>query len=256
MECSSFQAELIAQDNKEIEVLDFTLDSKPSTFLDIKKGIEKSFSIPVCVQHLVFQTFKVSDMDSPESCYIRSGDTFTVHYPAKGDCDRVLKAVDWLGKLADVFSKMKLNLQLEKNKDMLRKLGVDYKRLVSMEYNDVVKDLCTTMIVPWSSKTKQVNKIYFDSLGGVELLMSVYRSVVDARLSNRTLRNALYLENVFCLFIVNYTQTLPLTRCVFQHGGLELCIKSVLYLPVTSKLDSLSQRIVKLITDALNALSK
>ena len=250
MECLNFQAELIFENSKVAEVQDFTLDSRPATFLDIKKEIEKSFSIPVCVQTLFYQSCKVSDSDNPLSWYVRSGDMFTVHYPAKGDCKRVLKAVDWLNKLTAAVSKLK------QGKDRHKEAVSDYKRLTSMEYIEISGDLCRNMIVPWSDKTKHVNRFYFDSLGGVELVINLYRLIVEARLDNVTLRNSLYLENVFCLFVANFAQTLPLVRRVFMLGGLELCMKSLLYSPVNSELKSLSRRTGRIVKDALYALSK
>ena len=229
VECLSFQAELICEGTKTTEVRSFTLKSQPSTFLDIKRAIEKEFSIPVCVQRLSHQSCVVMDLDNPVLSYVRSGDTFTVCYPSRGDCVRVVKVIEWLKRLVNAIShRLQYGAVVSK----------EYHTLLSMEYADVSKDFCLCLIYPWTDQTKYVNKLHFDSLGGVELALNLYKSLETARQKNVALFRRDYLEIHCALFVANFTQTFPLRRRIIQHGGLELSIETFLWTPITSNLVS------------------
>ena len=219
-----YRVELVCEETKSTEVSSLKLQSHPSTFLDIKKAIEESFSVPVCVQTLLHQSCKVADQDDPLSSYIRSGDTFTVHYPAKGDCERVIKAVKWLKQLADAVS----------HRLQYHRLGTFHSSLITNDYQTLVfedetsRDFCLNLMYPWTDKTKYVNKLHFDSLGGVELALNVYNTFVTARSHEIILFKSHYMEVVCSLFVANFTHTFPLRRRILEHGGLELSMKTFL----------------------------
>ncbi len=231
-ECLSFKAELFNEETKVTEVRSFTLQCHPSTFLEIKKAIEKNFSIPVCVQTLFHQSCYVADSDNPKSSYIRSGDTFSVFYPGKGNCRKVIEVVDWLKRLGAALShRLQYMREGTFHPDMVSN---EYETLLSVEYAETSRDLCLNLIYPWTDRTKYVNKLHFDSLGGVQLALNVYKLLVSARLDNIIMFRSHYLETVCGLFVANFTQNFPLRRRIIEHGGLELTIQTFLWTQITS----------------------
>lgn len=232
IECLSFYVELVCEESGTTEVKQFTLDCQPSSFLDIKKGIEKDFSIPVCVQSLFHQSCKVADLDNPLLSYVRSGDTFTVYFPARGDCERVVGVVEWVRRLTDTIShRLQYRREGTYNPAMIPN---EYQTLLSSQYAQTSRDLCLSLIYPWTDKTKYVNKLHFDCLGGVELVMKLYKILVSARLDGIIMYKSHYLETVCGLFVANFTQTFPLRRRINQYGGLESSIQTFLWSPVNS----------------------
>jgi len=221
-----YHVELVCEDTKETRVKLLKLDSQPYTFLDIKKGIERSFSIPVCVQSLLHLSSKVADSESLESYYVRIGDTFQVAYPIEGDCEGVVEAVRWVKRLKSAFFQM---IELTRTQSLGAKHSLGFKTyhmLLSRHLVDVARDLCGN---PW---VNSVNKLHFDSLDGVRQLMDVYQCCVKARLNKVNLYGVNSLETLCASFVANFTQTFPLRRRIIEHGGLDLVVSTFMMSPV------------------------
>lgn len=224
--------ELYCEETNTCKTRSLALPPECHTFLDIKKAVENFFSIPVCVQTLSHQSNKMADSASLSSSYVRSGDTFQVSYPIEGDCQKVREIVKWLEKLADSLSHVK---RTTPDGCVYRLEGtgyVKYTELISGEYTEAATDLSLNLVFPWVDKTKYVNKLHLDSLGGVKLLLSVYECLVSARQSNVIMFRAHFLEMACALFVANFTQTFPLRRRILEYGGLDFCINSFLRSPV------------------------
>lgn len=221
----TFHFELISEDTKTSKVKSLALKSEPRTFLDVKKAVEKGFSIPVCVQTLLHQSSKVGDGEYLSSYYVRSGDTFQVIYPVEGDCESVLQVVDWLRRLDDAIASHTLVSRSTPEGVLFQLDEVGYAtcfRLMSGQYVEMASDLTQNLIFPWTNRTKYVNKLHMDSLGVVELVMKAYQTAIYARLSNSTsLHRWNFMEIVCGLFVANFTQTFPLRRRIVEHGGLD-----------------------------------
>lgn len=230
----TFEVELVCEETKETKSKRLTLSSQPYTFLEIKKAIEKSFSIPVCVQSLLHQSNKVADSDSLQSSYVRAGDTFQVTYPIEGDCERVIEVVEWLKKLVDAFTQI-TEPTPQGYSFHLGGLGyLKYQMLTSGQYTETAKDLSLNLMFPWMDKSKYVNKLHFDSLAGARHLLSIYKCLVKARLKKVYLPRGHFLEMVCALFVANFTQTFPLRRRIIEYRGLDLCVNTFLMAPVVA----------------------
>ena len=225
----SLQVDLVCEETKSAKTRCLQLQSDAYTFLDVKKAIERCFSIPVCVQSLLHQSNRVSDTDNLLACYVRDGDVLRVTYPVEGECERVVEVVEWLKKLEDSLNQIKRVSASQRTLYNTDGQGYfKYKKFVSGTYNEMAKDLSLNLVYPWSNRAKYVNKLHFDSLGGVKHLMSIYNTLVGARLSKVTLFRGHFLEMVCALFVANFTQTFPLRRRIIQHGGLDLSISTFL----------------------------
>lgn len=223
----SFQVELICKDEGTTKLKRLKTNSQPLTFLDIKRAIEKSFSIPACVQTLLYQSSFMKDSDSLLSHYVRNGDTLQVAYPSEGNCERVIEVVKWLEKFVDTIARIRVSSPQGCTLDLDGLGYLDYVRLLdSPEFIEVCRDLSVNLMYPWTDRTKYVNKIHFEYLGTVQLVMSVYDFIVFARSSKVPLFRRYLLENICSLFVANFTQTFSLRRSVIQHGGLDLCVNT------------------------------
>lgn len=222
-----FHVVLTCEESKTSKTKSLKLHSEPDTFLDIKKAIEKSFSIPMCVQTLFHQSTKVTDSERLSAYYTRNGDTFQVIYPIEGDCENVIQVVEWLEMLVDAFSHSTVDDLNGSGSFELDELGYfKCAALMSGQYMEVARDLAQNLVFPWTNKTKYVNKLHMDSLGVVRLVMHVYKCTLSALLSETPLYRGHYLVVVCALFVANFTQTFPLRRRIIEHGGLEFCVQT------------------------------
>lgn len=222
-----FHIQLVCEDRKTTTAKILALPSLPETFLDVKRAVEEKFAIPVCVQTLLHQSTKVNDPELLQSYYIRSGDTFQVVYPTEGDCEMVIRVVEWLKKLSDAFLSHS-NIK-ESDSDNFRfqidRLGRSKcSMLMSGEYMEMARDLALTLVFPWTNRTKYVNKLHMDSLGVVQLVMQIYKCVIQSRLSQTPLYRGYYMEVVCALFVANFTQTFALRRRILEYKGLDYCV--------------------------------
>ena len=230
-ELPTYQVELICNEANTTTVKNLAFSSFPRTFLDIKKSVEKFFSIPVCVQTLLYQSSKVRDVDDLSSSYIRSGDVIQVVYPIEGECEKVAEVVAWLRELANVFRTHAILNEMGSGKVLFELDDLGYHKyggLLTGENTELARDLSLNLLFPWSSKSKYINKLHLDSLDVVELVMLVYKSIQHARLSNYSMFRGDFLECVCALFVANFTQTFPLRKRIVQHGGLNHCISTFL----------------------------
>ena len=158
MQGLELQVELVCEETKSTKLKRLTLQSEPHNFLDIKRAIEKSFSIPVCVQSLLHQSNKVTDTDTPSQCYLRDGDTLQVTYPTEGECERVIEVVKWLKKLEEAVLLIRERFPgspLSTFMYNFENIGYHtYKMLVSGVYNEMARDLSLNLVYPWTSRTK------------------------------------------------------------------------------------------------------
>lgn len=235
-----FHIELTCEESKTTRTENLKVHSLPDTFLDIKKAVEKTFSIPVCVQTLLYQSSKVTDSESLSSYYTRSGDTFQVIYPVEGDCEKVIQVVEWLEKLVDAFSHSTVeDMTTDGGSFELDQLGYSKcATLMSGQYMEVARDLALNLVFPWTNRTKYVNKLHMDSLGIVRLVMCVYKCTMCAICSEAPLYRRHYLEVVCALFVANFTQTFSLRRRVIENGGLEHCVQTFVRHDARSLLNS------------------
>ena len=218
---------------KSSETKQLYFKSPPSTPLAIKKRIEEDLSIPSCVQTLRYQSVILKDSDELQHTHFRSGDTFTVNYPTKGNCEMVKSVIQWLRDILELFQAIEeVDSLPDKEKDPL--LSTHLRKtedlILSGERNGTLFDLCNNLFCPWKDKRTYVNQLHFHHEGGLDVLMKVYGLLVSKDWGDFGIdsESHLHLERHCVDAITNYTQTSPLCRQVIQLGGLEMCLKTLL----------------------------
>ncbi len=203
-----------------LEVL--TLRPIPATFKDISVKIEEQFDIPVVVQTLIYQNGEVSQYDSPSSFYMRSGDTLRVQYPAKGHTRDIKRAIKWLQEITQILNQLK-DLTSE-----------EVAKALTNEYNSVVSQdiLSRGLFTPWANPSSEINAIQFTWLGGIELLTTFHRQIIDIRKFkfHRLLKYLLgYLEFVCCDTCANFSMNKECASRLAECGGLNNCTDTFLF---------------------------
>ena len=208
--------------------------SLPTTPLEIKKKIEENFSIPSCVQTLHYQSMILKDSDQLQHTHFRSGDTFTVDYQTRGDCEKIQNVIQWLEDLLEYLQEIgDSNSLSEKDKDpsLLSYLcNMTEDLILSGMHDGTAQDLCLHIFYPWKDKRTYVNKLHFHHEGGLDVLMEVYGHMISKEWGDLGIDSQfhLYLECLCSQAVANYTQTFRLRRQVVQLGGLEMCTKTLL----------------------------
>jgi hypothetical protein len=209
--------------------------SFPTTPLEIKKKIEEDFSIPSCVQTLHYQSMILKDSDQLQHTHFRSGDTFTVDYPAEAECDMIQNVLKWLKELCDLLKCVdERSLSPDEEKNILFSSSLIFQKIENLimegEENDIIEALSLSLFYPYGDKKKLMNSFYFRQEGGIDMLVEVYAIVVSKEWGQLGIDNRLhiYLEGKCSQAINNYAETTPLCRQIVQLGGLETCTKALL----------------------------
>jgi hypothetical protein len=213
---------LNCEETKSSETKLVRFQSLPTTPLEIKKKLEEDFSIPSCVQTLHYQSMILKDSDQLQHTHFRSGDTFTIDYPIKAECEMVKNVIKWLKELLELLKSIIDSHPYEEGE-----LG---DLLLKGENDDIVAALCYRLFTPWEDKKKLMNKFFFQYEGGLDVLMKVYRVLVSKEWGDLgiDIDIHIYLERKCALAISNYPQTITLRRQVSQLGCLEMCTATLL----------------------------
>ncbi len=195
-------------------------ESTPGNILDVKKQIEKQFSIPVCVQVISYVGYTVKGNTLLTALRVRDGDTFSVKYLEKGDCVEVDKILDW----------MKLTVEALQQDNSYKNVEMSYrsKHLLFEGINcDFVKNLAFEYFYPWLDSVICTNKLHFVYHGGVKILMDLHTALNYVTWEARSVNSQLT-EFYLLRAIWNLTETFPLRRAICKRGGIEMCIQSML----------------------------
>ena len=235
---------LNCEHTKSLEIKHVHFKSLPTSPLEIKKKIEEDFSIPSCVQTLHYQSMILKDSDHLQHTHFRSGDTFTVNFLTRGDCERVQNVIQWLKDLLLFFQDIN---DSNSHSDGVDDLGLSSylctmteDLILSGMHDGTAQDLCLHLFYPWKDKRTFVNKIHFHHEGGLSVLMKVYGHMVDKVWGGIGIDSQfhLYLECLCSQAVANYTQTFPLRRQIIELGGLDMCTKTLLRKEVRRNGDS------------------
>ena len=212
-EIFSSNVELHCTKTGQTDIGEIKLESPPHTqdILDVKKQVEKQFSIPVCVQtvsytsgHALKNDIKLSDLK------VRNGDTFHVEYLAKGDCTDITETISWLGQLSQAMA------------------------CASSDLNDITEagvqqNLIEKLPAYWSDLTSSsyVNKLHFIHNNGVVEIMKVYAFLLQ-KPWNQMDQNLKYLECWIIESLCFFAETAPLCRLLIQHNVIHKLTQSLL----------------------------
>ena len=227
----------------------------PSTFQEIKDKIEESFFIPSCLQTVWVHGSKVHESVtcSPSSLYLQSGDTIKISYPLKCEVDGVKNSVKWLADNVSIFQEINNCTKVEQVDSLFDKYSIFRSKTYLQQFEN--------LFFPWTDKAKDINTIYFDYLGGIDLLVKTQKEAIaitkNSLLScsnqyniSTLLRYMRLLESACCIALANIAKSSEYCRRITERGGLDTCIEVFLI-----NLDNHKEWMTS-VDDALGAISK
>ena len=187
------------------EVNNIRFESPPVNTSDIMEQIEKQFSIPVCVQVLSFEGCTLKGSNSLSALRVREGDTFRIEYLAKGNCSELMDIISWLEQLLKAVAS---------NSDF-----IDITKIRNLR----------SFFSPRSDPTSKtyVNKLYFVSNGGFEMIMKIYEFLLQKPWKNMK-EIFKYLEHFIIRLLWSLAHTYPLCHHIVQHNAIPMLTKSLL----------------------------
>ena len=229
------------------DVRSLMLHALCATVLDVKRAIEKQYSIPSCVQCLTFHNVPLSDTDAFNATHVSRDEILSVSFPSEANVSGVREAVDWLNSVCVALQKhCGSNYQI---------LNAEISGLLQQaSVSGTIHNLSVDLFYPWEPGLRYMNKLYFDDCGGLKAMCSVYSYLLqlDWAVMHRDLR---FLEVVCTQSITNFLQSFELRRRFIQLGGLDMCISTLLRckLDMSPFLDSMSRSAIEV---ALYAVCK
>ena len=251
---------LNCEETKSSETKHIHFQSLPTTPLEIKKKIELDFSIPSCVQTLRYQSMILKDSGQLQHTHFRSGDTFTVDYPTKAECDMAQNVMKWLKDLYELLKSIEENTSSPAETDLL--MSSNFHRIrdfvMKGEKDEMTAALSYDLFAPWTNRKKLTNKFYFHQEGGLDTLMKVYGMLVSKEWGDLGIDADLhiYLEGMCSRAIINYVQRPLFGHLVVQLGGFEMCTIALLRKQLQGSNTILKPQIYYCLEKALHALTK
>lgn len=207
-----------------------TVNCFPKSTVDLKKEIQRTFSIPQCIQTLSYQSAILSDGEDLQEKHIRSGDTLEVSYLCEADYEELMRITGWLETITSAIDNEDSNPDGDTCTDRLIAEGIQAGYDVALALD----------LFDWLDTRSHVNKVFFHWSGGLDVLVGLFSALLKRKWSDMPARLK-YLESVCTQSVANFGETLPLRRVLLHCGILEMCFQSLLRkklmkgLPVTDR---------------------
>ena len=143
----------------------------------------------------------------------------------------IQKAFKWLKELYESLKSVEENISShDKGKDALISSNFEAK-IVDGERDTIVEALTWRLFGQSKKKKTLMNRTYFYHIGGLNVLMELYRILVSKEWGELGIEKwfHIYLENVCSRIVcVNAAHSPPHQHNVVKLGALEMCMKAVL----------------------------
>ena len=186
--------------------------------------------MPACAQTIHYQTEVLFDNVELATRCLRSGDTVDVTFLSHGDCRSIFQVNAWMINLIKTIDENEFRGEVgDYNVEVVVFNGIQNGMDAALGYD----------LFEWLIPRTKVNKVYFETTGGLNLLLELYKRILRRKWSTLRVYQK-YLESVCTQAFANYGETAGLRRKLVKMGVLELCFKSLLRVPIA---------VEKLVTD-------
>ena len=172
-------------------------ETLPTTPVAIMRKIKENLSIPSCVQTLYYQLAK--------------------------------DVIKWLKKIYELFQPVLL-------RSSIHHACVIESMISDAQFDGTLEALSEWLFIPWKDKRMLMNKNFFHLEGGLDMLIKIYGIVTSKKWGRLGLGIEedlhMCLERNCSTAIYNYGETFPLRRQIVQLGGLEMCARALLKIPL------------------------
>ena len=194
--------------------------SAPALVGDIKREVERQYNIPVCVQVLTYDVQNLKDDLDLSFVGVRMGDTFHITYLSEGDCKEIVDIIGWMELILAAFGGEQPTVSTG--------ISVEFDDLLTNGIQlELIENLAFEYFFPWLDERKYVNKLHFVYNGGIDIIVEVYTAVLTQPWEE-CLFKLKYIEYGILRVFWNLSETFPLRRLIVTHGGLKMCMRSLL----------------------------
>ena len=179
----------------------------------IKEYLEEKYDIPLCLQ-TIRRSSVVLKQDTPvASLRLRHGDELQVSYYAKAECQEMRRVMKWLEAFVSCVVQ-----------------GGEFPQDLDEE-EQVLEDMVNYLFVPWETPVKSANKKLFVFHGGLNLTIQLHKYLLSYQWEQ--LPELLKLmEGHVLLVLYHLCENLTFRQVIFNEGGLKICKKSLLRVPI------------------------
>ena len=155
---------------------------------------------------------------------------FTVDYPMEAECELTQTVIQWLKELCELLKSIDKIPGEESDLLMASNFRKIEDLIIKGERGGILRGLSVSLFSPFGDKKTLMNKFYFQQEGGLNMLMKVYGVLVSKEWGKLGIDKNLHihLEIHCCQATCNYAETSSLKRQVYQLGGLEMSIATLL----------------------------
>ena len=212
---------LTCTSKKSTEKKTIRIDEAPQTVLDVKRLIQKQFSVPICVQEFTYESQRFVDTASLKSISLRSGDTVHVSYPSEADCAAIDKVLAWLQQVV---------LGLRNGVPSVRDPAGAQLRVLHLIHDGLngrlLEDLAYVYFGTFGEAGPTVNRLYFMQANGICLLVELLTLAQKVAWPER-LAHMKWVE-LGCLQVLwSICESREFGEVVCMHSGLECCVKAL-----------------------------
>ena len=220
---SPVQFNIVLNGNTEITARkEIEFPNLPTRGFEIKEMIEKVLKVPKCIQKLRFESQEIQDVQDLTCLHLRDGDTIGVDFPSEACVDDI---GDVLQQMKEIDGLLVLS-QLEFTS------AAPLSDFTDMQVQIVVKPAAVESLVckyfsPSTAEPSKANRLYFVSNGGIDLTLSLHRSLLSIPWDRLTIEMQ-YLEHALLRVLWDLSSTLGVRCLLLQHGVVELVSRSML----------------------------
>lgn len=212
------QLNCLARNSSETQLL--RLSTFPASVDEIKKAIQKEFSIPSCVQTLSYHSIPLTGNENLLDAFrhIRSHDMLTVDYSCEAEVKRIDEVVNWVKAVMEA---------LHREKTAPNGTGTSSDSLVQKGARKKYDLVLALEIFDWMEAKAYINKIYFMDSGGLKAVIVLYKYLLEHKWADMA-QTQQFLEAFCSHTFANFGETLYLRRMLVEQDGLDMATRSLM----------------------------
>ena len=201
----------------------------PTRVSDIKDHIQRSFSIPKCMQRLQVNGQSLSvDSQLVSELYLRNQDAMSVTFLTEADVDVITKFTTTLKSVIATLKELTPALFCETDFNPFgAQNGIDY---LVCQFLDEALTVALIHLVPWEVAEVEANRRMLIQEGTINLLLELYALLLQSPFEKRA--DCLqFTETTIVQVIWNFTETAYARQMIARKGGFKMMLQSLMHYP-------------------------
>ena len=201
----------------------------PTRVADIKEHIQKTFSIPKCMQKLEVNGHSLNaDSQLVSETYMRSGDSLSVTFLAEADVAVITELAAILKSLSAKLTALAPALFSDVE---FRPNSVHQDIYVSLgQFVYSAQTVTQEFLIPWEVPKCEANRQLMIHEGVLDMVLELYALLLQSPFETRaeSLQQA---EMSFLLLMWNFMETAYARQMIARKGGFQMMLHSLMHFP-------------------------